>query len=424
MQSKLSIKLFFLFILLTLNVFAIEGKVKVFIKSQESIYTSQKATVSVELLSNAFSITDAKITFPSSKKYIVQVPKSASYLGHDEVNSEEWQMVHYDYEIYALQAGRIEIPSVLVSFTASMGYGQPKKEFELQSDTLSFDVKAPKGVKPDQFVLVTDKFMLHSELKPQKKKLIVGDAVELSVTQKANGAPDILLSPVRYDSNAYLRVYSKEPELKSGLKGEYDVSRTDSFTFVASAEGNVTLPVHERLWYNSVTQKIHVEKSPEMTFEILPDPQIAIDAKKARQKQLLLYVIITLLSLLIFYKIFGSKVRSYREERRRMHEQSEEGLYKRVLDASQGSNLPVLYQDFYKWLEAADPELARSGFRGVSDTYPSLSDSLLELERGLADPNQPFDRQGFMDQLGKFREELLERNQLRRGGLPKTINPI
>ena len=37
--------------------------------------------------------------------------------------------VHYEYEVYALQAGEIEIAPVKSTFSASMGYGQPKKEF-------------------------------------------------------------------------------------------------------------------------------------------------------------------------------------------------------------------------------------------------------------------------------------------------------
>jgi len=122
MQSKISLKLILLFLFLSLNLFAIEGKIKVFIKTDAAIYTSQKVTVAIELLSSAFSITDARITFPSSPKYIVQAPGSASYLGQEEVKGEDWQMVHYEYEVYALQAGKIVIPPLSVSFYFSFKY--------------------------------------------------------------------------------------------------------------------------------------------------------------------------------------------------------------------------------------------------------------------------------------------------------------
>ena len=350
MQSKYSIKLLTLLLLLTVNLFAIDGKTNVYIKSKDAMYTSQKVTVSVEILSSAFSITGANIVFPASAKYIVQAPKSASYLGTKEIDGTDWTMVHYEYEVYALQAGKIEIPSVSVSFTASMGYGQPKKEFTLQSDALNFNVMSPKGVKPNQFVLVTDNYTLTSKLVPEKKQLIVGDAVELSVVQKAKGVPDILFTPIVYTSTTFLRVYNKEPELLSGQSGTYDVSRTDTFTFVASGEGNVTLPKQELMWWNSHTEKVHLETLPEISFEILSDPQIAIDAKKAQQEKVILYVILALLMLLIIYVLFASKIRRFVKERKRVFSQSEEGKFTVLLASIETKNYTSIYKDFYTWL--------------------------------------------------------------------------
>ena len=423
MQSKMGLTSLLLLVCLTVNLFAIEGKVKVFIPSSAAVYTSQKITVSVELLSNAFSITDAKITFPASKKYIIQVPRSAAYLGQEEVEGEDWQMVHYDYEVYALQAGRIEIPSVSVSFTASMGYGQPKKEFVLQSDALHFDVNSPKGVKTDQFVLVTNMYKLESTLKPEKKQIIVGDAVELSVTQKAKGVPDILLTPIIYKSNAFLRVYDKEPELKSGEVGKFDVSRRDSFTFVASAEGNVTLAPQKILWWNTLTEKTEVETIPKIHFEILPDPQIAIDAKKAQQKQILIYVVVSFLILLSLYAVFASKIRNYRQERQRMYVESEEGKFDVLLSSIEAKDVSGIYMHFYYWLGSIAPEIGRGGFLALVKEQPSFESSLHQLEEKVLDPTQGFDTVYFTKEVKKLRVSLLEREEGEMYALPKNINP-
>jgi len=423
MLSRKFIQLFLLLCLFSINIFAIDGKIRVFIKSKDTVYTSQKVTVSIELLSDAFSITDAKITFPPSNKYIVQAPQSAAYLDQDEIDGDDWQVAHYEYAVYALQAGKIEIPSVSVSFSASMGYGQPKKEFALKSDTLHFDVKAPAGIKNNQFVLVTDNYTLISERKPDKIQLIVGDAIELSITQKAHAVPDILLKPMDYKSNAMLRVYDKEPELKSGLKGKYDVSRTDRFTFVASGEGNVTIPSLETVWWNSKTKKVQVEKIPEMTFEILADPQIAIDAKKAQQKERLIYLAVTSFLLIMFYIIFASKVRGYVFERKRVYALSEEGRFKTLLERCHDSNATKVYHTFYDWLEVADPKLFRKGFRGICEVHPALCIPLSGLEEAVVDSTWSSDKLNFIKELKKFRELLLLRQKDSVQGLIKNINP-
>ena len=423
MQNKQSLKVLLLFFLFSLDLFAIDGKCRVYIKSNDTIYTSQKVTVAVELLSNAFSITDAKIIFPPSNKYIVQAPQSASYLGQEEIENEDWQMVHYEYEVYALQSGKIEIPSLSVSFTASMGYGQPKKEFGLQSNPISFDVVTPKGLKEDQFVLVTDHFIVNTVVKPEKSVLTVGDAIELTVTQKANGILDVLLSPVEYRSNTFIRTYRKEPELKSGLKGKYDVSRTDSFTLIASVEGNVTLPAQERVWYNSSTEEIHVEKIPAIQYEILPDPQIAIDAKKARQKELFIYVGSVLLILVGLYAFLAPKIRHYRTERMRKFEESETGKFSALLSTVESGDVVSIDRQYYRWLLSIAPQLVRGGMEAIETIQPSFTDVLKEFDMAMVEPDRDFDRIRFSSELNIFREKLLHENKSVKEGLPVAINP-
>jgi hypothetical protein len=302
MKNSSLIALYLFFVLFTFDLYAVEGDIKVYVQEHNAIYTSQKVTVAVELMTDAFSINDAKITFPSSPDYIVEAPQSAAYLRQEEIEGKEWQLVHYEYALYALRAGKIEIPSIAISFSASMGYGQPKKAFSFHSKSLSIKVKAPKGIKEKQFVLVSDNYVLEWEIKPESSQLIIGDALELTVTQKAKGVPDILLQPVIYPSSEYLRVYDTEPDLQSGIKGTFDVSRTDRFTFVAIAEGNVTIPAQTMLWWNPKSEKVEVENIAEISFEIIEDPQIAIDAKKAEQKQILIYLLLFLLFLFILYK--------------------------------------------------------------------------------------------------------------------------
>jgi len=302
MKINIIFKVFFLFLFLMVDLFAVEGNVKLFIKEHKTLYTSQKITVSVILMTDAFSITEARINFPSSPNYIVEEPKSAAFLNQEEIDGVAWQQVHYEYDVYALRAGKVEIPPMNISFSGSMGYGQEKKAFEFKSEGLSFQVEAPEGIENNRFVLVTDKYTLESKLTPKKKTLIVGDAVELTVMQKAQGVPDILFTPIVYKSNSHLRVYDKEPLLKNALSGDMDVSRTDSFTFVATAEGNVTIQSQETVWWNSVTEKVQKESIPAMTFEIIADPQIALDAKNAREKKFLLFLVLTALFLWLLYK--------------------------------------------------------------------------------------------------------------------------
>jgi len=415
--------LLILFVLLTLDLFAVEGKVKVFVTSQDAVYTSQKVIVAVELLSDAFSIADANIRFPSSSQYIVQAPQSAAYLGKAEVNGTDWQMVHYEYELYALSAGQIDIPAFDISFTASMGYGQPKKAFELKSEALTFKVKSPEGIKPNQFVLVTDNYSLTSEVKPDKKQLIVGDAVEFSVTQKAHNVPDILLRPMRYKSNTHIRVYEKEPLLQSELKGKYDVSRTDSFTFVASAEGNVTIAAQESVWWNSQTKKAEKESIPAIHFEIIPDPQIALDAQAAKKKKWMMIAGVAVMGLLLLWYFLRPVLKRYRLQKKAAYEVSEEGRFKTLINTLKSGTLSESYTDFYAWSSELDPALTEGGFRGIGQMYPSFEKPLKDFENALTESANTFDVDAFIKALKAFREDLLSVKEEEQSPLVVQLNP-
>lgn len=423
MSSKPFVKIVLLLVWVSMPLLAVEGKIKVFIPSQDAIYTSQKMTVSVEVLSSAFSITNVQITFPASDKYLVQAPKSASYLGREAVGSEMWQMVHYDYDLYALKAGRIDIPSVLVTFTASMGYGQPKKAFELKSEAFSFEVRSPKGVTNDQFVLVTDAFEVTMQQKPEVQQLIVGDAIELSIIQQAHHVPDILFQPVVYTSNPWMRVYTKEPELKSGIKGQYDVSRTDRFTLVASVEGNVTFPAQQRVWYDPKLQKLHTDTLPTLVYEILPDPQIAIDAQNEKHKRMLVYIAFGIGIFVIFYFLFARKVKHYMREKKERYRQSEEGKFEGLLSSIEHGSLQEIDRDYRQWFTVLNPTSLRGGLKEIESIDPTFISALRILDKAIVKSEDTFDRKRFAHHIKIFRKKLLKEKNKHVEGLPKEINP-
>lgn len=142
MRSKL-----LLLLLLTTALFSVQGKMRVFIKPHDMLYTSQKVTVEVELLTDAFSISDVRIHFPASDAFIVRAPQSASFIRQEKIDDTDWQVVHYEYALYPLKAGSIALAPVSADFSASMGHGQPKTHFTRKSESLKLKVAVPKGAK-------------------------------------------------------------------------------------------------------------------------------------------------------------------------------------------------------------------------------------------------------------------------------------
>jgi len=177
------------------------------------------------------------------------------------------------------------------------------------------------------------------------------------------------------------------------------------------------------VWWDVATKKVHKESIPAMTFKIIADPQIALDAHEAKVKRLILYVGFFIVVLWLAYKIFSPYYYQYRSKKKAQYKESEAGRFQSLLETSKTSNLAKLYHDFYHWLETADPELERAGFRRISEKQPSFSGVLSQLEKALADPQQTFNKIDFVDELKKFRKVLLKQHEVRRRGLIKDINP-
>lgn len=429
MQSKIVL----LFIVLTLGLFAVEGDFSVYVAEQERRFVSEEIVLKVDLKTTAFSIRYAKIGLENTKDYIVLAPKSASSLETVERNDTRWQVVHYEYKLYPLHAGKMTINPIEITFKASMGYGQPDSNFTFLSDALVLDISAPEGVGKNDFVLSTPHYSLKSDISPKLSetnvtKIKVGDAIEIKVTQEAKNVPDILLEALHFSEDPHLKIYKEEPILKTKIVGsETTATRTDTFTFVAGKEGNVSIPSQTFIWWDPANEVLHKEKTEALHFIVLAAPRsdASLTPSEEGEEELpwVLNLFLILILMAVLYKLIPT-IQKKKEKAKMVYMQSEEGRFKGLLDACQGSDVNALYHAFYHWLEVASPKLSRLGFRGIEEVQPSFSVSLREFEAALSVPQQSFDKIRFTAELKKFRELLLQEQEHAKQGLPDTINPL
>ena len=419
-------KLLILWLLLTLSLHAIEGAVTAKVLPKESYTVSEEIIVQVDIKSTAFSLTQSKIGLENSAEYIVSAPKSAASLETVDINGTDWSVVHYEYKLYPLYAGKLVIPPIAISFLASMGYGQESQSFDLHTDSLSVDIQGHEGVNPDKFVLSTPHYTLKATQNPTANKINEGDAFELQIIQEAENVPDILLTPITFESSEYFKVYAKEPTLTSSdNRGVTSVSRVDKFTFVAVKEGNVTLPSQELLWWDTQKQTLHKEQTTKLHFAIAPQPKVKSeqeDTQSINSQKLLSYIAIILLLVTLLYRAYPL-FRKRQEKQKEVYAKSEAGLFETLQKSCSDAEPKQLYRDFYTWLESADTTVARLGFKGIIEIYPPFSESLSSLEKALDGDEIDLDRDAFCTQLKLFREELLKRRDDKKSGLMDGINP-
>ena len=412
-----------LLILLTLSLHAIEGAVSAIVKVKESYAVSEEIVIQVDLKSTAYSLTQSKIGLENNPNYIITAPTSAVSIETVDINGTDWSVVHYEYKLYPLHAGKLTILPIPISFEASMGYGQESQNFELTTKVLNIDIQGHKGVNPDKFILSTPQYSLKVKQTPKINKLKVGDAFELQVIQEAQNVPDILLTPIYFSDTKQFKVYTKEAKLESSEnRGVSGVSRRDSFTFVAIEEGNITLPSQELFWWDTENKILHTEKTPQLSFFITAQAKLKSIEEDISNKKILSYFAIVLLVITLLYRAYPL-LQKRRQGQKEAYTKSELGLFEALQKSCHNATAKELYKDFYIWLESADATVARLGFKGIIEIYPPFSQSLSSLEKALDANEVNFDRENFCISLRELRTLLIEEKSSNIHSLIDTINP-
>lgn len=252
-----------LLLLLPLFLFAMQGDVSVQIKPKARYLISEKILLQLDVKTTGFSVGDVRVDSSGLKDLIIVAPKSAAYVQSEEIDGESWQVAVYEYELYPLRGGEIFLAPFEVSFSGSMGYGQPKSTFIKSTGPFTLQVDSPDGI--DGFVLSTPKLTFDVTYKPDPEALKVGEAFERTVTITAVDVPDLLLPSVAIEEQKMLRIYDDEPRL-SMEQGK--AKRVEHQTIITSHEGNITLPEQRLYWYDSVNGILHAEIIEAVDFEV------------------------------------------------------------------------------------------------------------------------------------------------------------
>ncbi len=439
--------LFLLLLFLSAAAFAIQARVELSIQQDSKLWVGQKIVASLSVKTDAYTLTDLRVDTQSGDEVIIIKPQSAAFKSSEIINDVQWQIVVYEYIIYPMHAGDIRLNPFQVEFSASMGYGQPKQRFNLQTSPLSLQVSKPEGVSENDFVLTTNKLALDVTYTPAftqgQDTLKVGDAFERKVTISAENVPDFLLQPVpEYaatgsNEQAPFKVYRSEPVLSETNSSDIATAkviarRIETDTFVASFASTAVIPEIVMYWWDPQQQKLHQQRIPAKTLKIIPDPlssvehsvdELAGEPGAAEGTKNIYRALLILLAIIFSAGWWLPKVKQRLAIRKRHFEASEAGTFKGFENACNEGNVHNIYQNFYVWARLAMPEVSPLNFQHIGRYYPELKSSLKSLQSALMNHQGQFDAGLFKTRVTNTRQTILIRQTRSEYELIKSINP-
>ncbi|NOR81011.1 MAG: hypothetical protein GQ529_09305 [Methyloprofundus sp.] len=437
----MNIKVLLFLLGLPVTVVAIQGEVELNITQDSNLWIGQKIVANLTVKTDAYSISGLRVDTLGNDELIIIKPESAAYKESETIGDTQWQKTVFEYVIYPMRAGDISIKPFKVTFSASMGYGQPKKNFQLKTQAIQLEVAKLKGAKDNVFVLTSTEFSLQVTYKPDVNELTVGDAFERVISIRAVDVPDLLLQPVPVyqdlatNEEAYFKVYRSEPVLsEQDINGQKIATRIEQDTFVASHKGAVILPEIEMYWWHPQMQKLASVVIPAKTMTILANP--LLNAEKDSEQETLSESSVDISAKRIYYRLLGfvlalvvsmwwlfPKLKKALKLRKQKYQASEAAYFKALEQSCSTGAVQSIYADFYRWATVAMPELVPLNFQSISQHHPVIKPALDALELALMTPEISFDSRPFKQQVSDLRNALLQQKKLMDNRLIAVINP-
>jgi hypothetical protein len=289
----------------------VQGDIRLEPAREDISWVGQELELNLELWTTGLSFGDQLFVLPEVRgAYLMQADSSTVKLNETRENVQ-WQGLRYTLLLYPQRAGRLEVPSFEVQFTASAGFGSEPVRFQQRTPGLFVEARLPPGVDSGKLLVTTGSFSMASAWTPAVAsdaplELKVGDSLILEVTRQAQDVPGMVFAPLPAFSIEGLAAYPAPPKVNDRInRGSLTGNRTDSVTFICERAGHYTLPELRFQWWDPITETLSEKTIPSLELTVADNPGYQAESGEAEKtwlrpdwKQLL--VIVTSLVVLAY----------------------------------------------------------------------------------------------------------------------------
>jgi hypothetical protein len=403
-----------------------------------TVWVGQELELNLELWTSGVSFRGQQFSLPQiSGAYLLQADSSTIKLNENR-DGQDWQGLRYSLLLYPQRAGRIEVPSFVVNFSASDSFVGDFEPFSFSSAPLVVEVTSPPGMDPGSLLVTTSDFSLESSWEPalsgqEPLQLKTGDALHLRIKRRAADVPAMVFAPLPEFTIDGLRAYPKAPAVNDRVnRGELEGMRTDSLTFICEQVGTYRVPDMRFQWWNPVQQRLNEEVVPGIEFVVVPNPAYGdsqpITSEEVQRAVPIRKMIISfaLLTLLFFVaRWFTPRFKSWLQKNRAERESGEDWAFRQLLQACNSGDAVKAYQASCLWLSRLPSRSALSTLHQLAQQSGNreLEAESERLQNAVASGSgSGWQGRRLGELLGKIRVEINQTSEVR-NKLP-PLNPV
>ncbi|MEE4360076.1 MAG: hypothetical protein V2I63_00980 [Pseudomonadales bacterium] len=237
-----------------------------------------QATLDVELATTGLTFSDQQFALPEVPGALLLQIDSTTLKLTERRGSQTWQILRYPIALFPQRAGDLTVPPFDVRFAVSAGYGKAPRAFSFRTEPLTFSARLPEGVDAGALLVTTPEYDLSWSWSPAPSAddaepvmvLAPGDAVTLTVTQRAADLSGMVLPELPIHRAAGLAAYPAAPEIEDRVaRGVLQGTRTDEVTWMLEEEGRQSLPALRYRWFDPSRGTLRSAEVPGLELSVV-----------------------------------------------------------------------------------------------------------------------------------------------------------
>ncbi|WP_084309052.1 BatD family protein [Vibrio halioticoli] len=234
---------------------------------------NQPITLFVEVSTPRWFTAGTQVSLPEIANVIVQKPSQLAVNYAEKRAGSTWSVQLWEIHLYPQQEGHFVVPLVRVQAQVSV-QSRGNVQREMYTQPLKFNAQLPTGLLTQSSAWINSpQVEVTQKWQQSSAELKAGDAITRTVTVTADNTLAMLLPPIfnrKHDlAPDHYQLYSQPIKLLDAQhRHQFQAQRTEQQVYVLQHGGEVMLPEHSILWWNSRTQKLEKLQVEARTFKV------------------------------------------------------------------------------------------------------------------------------------------------------------
>jgi hypothetical protein len=195
--------------------------------------------------------------------------------GYETINGKRYTTLSYEYIVFPLKAGKLELPPLSVEFESPVEGDYKGKPVTVSTTGASIEILPIPDYDNSKPLFVANNVTISENWNKEFSGLKVGDVLERTLRISANGTLANIIPPVAFDSLAWASTYLGKAILSQSINGKTVISeRIEKHTYLLEQEGSYVIPEIQLNYYNLKSRKWVLKSFPAKDITAADNPDL------------------------------------------------------------------------------------------------------------------------------------------------------